>query len=54
MAANQDNADALFALGNCYAKGQGVGQDAAVAEDYYRRAAQLGHKGAKNKLQMNQ
>lgn len=54
LAANQNFADALFALGNCYAKGLGVEQDTSLADDYYRRAAQLGHKEAKNKLEMNQ
>lgn len=53
MAANQGNADALFALGNCYAKGQGVTQDMGKANDYYKRAAELGHQGAKRKIQAN-
>ena len=54
MAANQDNADALFALGNCYAKGQGVSQDMEKANNCYQRAANLGHQGAKKKLQTKQ
>lgn len=51
FAAAQNFADALYALGNCYAKGQGVDQDLDKAMSLYRKAAQLGHQGAKKKIQ---
>ena len=37
------DADAMFNLGQAYRLGRGVAQDAARAEELYRRAAELGH-----------
>jgi hypothetical protein len=42
-AATQNEPDALFSLGSMYASGKaGVGQDMAAAEEYLRRAVDLG------------
>ena len=44
--AAQENASALFNIGQMYRLGNGVGKDLTKAEQYYRRAAELGHIGA--------
>ena len=41
-----DDADALFMVGQMLAKGKGVGKDRKASDDWYWRAAQLGHAGA--------
>jgi len=40
--------EAQFALGSCYQYGRGVEQDLAQAEQWYRKAADQGHRRAKN------
>ena len=42
-AAEQDNAEALLCLGECYGWGLGVERDCAVSEKYFRRSADLGN-----------
>ena len=42
-AAAKNNPDALFNLGQVYRLGKGVKPDLKVAEQYYQRAAELGH-----------
>ncbi len=37
---------AMFELGNCYAKGRGVPQDLARSASWYHKAASQGHSGA--------
>jgi TPR repeat protein len=41
--AEQGDPDALFNLGQAYKLGKGVPQDLAEAEEFFRRAAELGH-----------
>lgn len=41
-----DDADALFMVGQILDMGKGVGKDRKASEDWYWRAAQLGHAGA--------
>ena len=48
--AAQDNASALFNLGQMYRRGLGVEENEAQAEAYYRRAAVLGHVSAQANL----
>jgi cell division septation protein DedD len=48
--AQNDDPRALFNLGQMYRLGIGVDRDLAKAEQYYRRAAELGHVGAQANL----
>jgi len=50
QAAEQGVADAMFQLGNLYASGEGVDQDARQAMRWYLRAAALDHPGAIQEL----
>jgi len=50
QAAEGGAANAQFALGLLYAKGQGVPRDLALAAAWYRRAAQQGDASAQNNL----
>ena len=45
-----DSPDAAFLLGQLYAEGDGVEQDAQAAETWYAKAARQGHAGAKAAL----
>ena len=49
-AAEQGYDEAQFATGACYQHGYGVELDLAQAELWYRKAADQGHKRAKNAL----
>ena len=40
----------MYNLGNCYANGNGVAEDAEKAVEYYKKAADLGHVDAINEL----
>lgn len=48
--AERGNADAQFNLGQAFKLGRGVAQDIAMAEVWYRRAAQQGHLQAEDNL----
>ncbi|HIG44330.1 MAG: SPOR domain-containing protein [bacterium] len=48
--AEQNDPRALYNLGQIYRRGLGVEPDLAVAEQYYRRAAELGHPHAQGNL----
>jgi len=50
LAADQGHSGAAFELGSLYESGQGVRQDHAHAEAYYRQAAQRGHEQAQQAL----
>ena len=49
-AADQDDTDAQFNLGNMYYKGRGVPQDYTEAAKWIRNAAEGGHVEAQSKL----
>ena len=49
-AAEQGNASAQNALGNCYLSGNGVTKDYAKAVEWYRKAAEQGNATAQNSL----
>ncbi len=42
MAAEQGERNAQYELGNCYANGDGVAEDQAVAAQWFRKAAEQG------------
>ena len=46
MVAEKGDADAQYVLGYCYESGEGVEQDYAEAEKWYRKAAEQNHAGA--------
>lgn len=46
LAAEQNNADAQYALGACYRYGRGVSQDYYEAVKWYQKAAEQGHRSA--------
>ena len=48
--ANDGNADAMHALGKCYARGKGVDEDFDLAAKWYRKAADAGKAEAMYKL----
>ncbi|RME99800.1 MAG: sel1 repeat family protein, partial [Alphaproteobacteria bacterium] len=48
--AAQDDPNALFNLAQVYRLGRGVPADLSVAENYYARAAKLGHVSAQGNL----
>ena len=50
MAADQGNADAQFALGNLYTKGDGVPKSEPEAIKWYQKAAAQGHAKARREL----
>jgi TPR repeat protein len=45
-----NNAEAQFQLGGLYRKGMGVEKNSKQAVEWYRKAAQQGHEGAKARL----
>jgi TPR repeat protein len=49
-AAKSGDAMARYRLGQMYRKGRGVKKDAAMAEDWYRKAADAGHPGAQYRV----
>ena len=49
-AAEQDNADAQYLLGECYYRGEGVKRNYAEAVRWYRKAVEQGHAEAQYKL----
>ena len=49
-AADQENLDAIAALGLCYIDGDGVPEDRAKGIELLRKAAQKGNKGAQSIL----
>lgn len=51
LLAEENNPSALYNLGNMHANGDWVRQSAKIADHYYKRAASLGHIGAKLKLE---
>ena len=50
QAQEPENADAHFALGECFAYGRGVEEDPATAATWFRLAAEAGHAKAAHKL----
>jgi TPR repeat protein len=49
-AAGAGEADAMYALGVLYAKGEGIAQDYARAREWYQKAADAGQAGAESKV----
>jgi TPR repeat protein len=50
--AARGNADAMFNLGQAYRLGRGIPIDLGAAEDWYTRAARVGHVDAQTQLGM--
>lgn len=49
-AAQNEVAEAQFALGRCYEYGRGVDRDSNIAYYWYKRASKNGHKEAKRRI----
>jgi TPR repeat protein len=47
---NEKNIAALYNLGNCYQRGEGVIRDIGKAKEYYTKAAEFGNSDSQNKL----
>lgn len=51
MAARDGDAEAQYQFARLFEEGRGVGQATPIAKKWYRRAAENGHRGAKERLQ---